>query len=204
MDRTRPPSTTRGFTLLELLVTIGIILVLIAIALPYFLDAMIRANVTRTHAELKAISQSLERYHLDFRFYPLRATPAGQTWPSGLHNLTTPIAYMDPAWLEDRFPEPPFYTHYRYWPIRPDGFVQNNTNPNNKDSNWYLLSSNGPDNDFNAFADSMRGGNPPFIDTIYSPTNGTKSGGNIWRLGGAPDGVAKVYIIPVFPGFWRN
>jgi prepilin-type N-terminal cleavage/methylation domain-containing protein len=187
-----------GFTLLELLVTIGIILILIAIALPNFLTAQVRANVAKTSAELRSISQSLERYFTDFRFYPLRATPAGQTWPSGLNNLTTPIVYMTTARLADSFPDEPYYTFYRYWPIRPNGYVQNNTNPSNKDSNWYLLSSNGPDNDFNAFATTLRG-RGYFINTVYSPSNGTRSPGNIWRLGGSPDGVGRPNVVPFLP-----
>lgn len=191
---------TAGFTLTELLVVIAIILILILIALPNFLEVQVRAGVVRVQGELRSISFALSGYYLDFGFYPLRtlnaSLPPGT--PSGLNNLTTPVEYMNPAHLEDPFTEPPFFTHYRYWPIRPNGFVQtNNATAHNKDSNWYLLSSNGPERNFTPFAERMRGEVPePFLDSIYSPTNGTKSEGNIWRLGGTPDGLAKPFVAP--------
>jgi len=40
----------KGFTLIELLIVIAIILILIAIALPNFLEAQIRARMTRAKA----------------------------------------------------------------------------------------------------------------------------------------------------------
>ncbi len=185
----------RGFTLTELLITIAIILILIAIALPNLLESRTRARTARAVSELRSIAHALERYFLDFRFYPLRTTPNGQSWPSGLNNLTTPVEYIKPARLPDPFSDGRFNTHYHYWPIRLSGFIQNNTNPSNKDSNWYLLSSNGPDHRFDAFAETLRG-NGLFIDRVYSPTNGSNSPGNIWRLGGTPDGVAKPFVVP--------
>jgi prepilin-type N-terminal cleavage/methylation domain-containing protein len=203
MITSRRSFSLSGFTLLELLVVIAIILILVAIALPAFLNSQVRANVVRCTSELRSISQSLERYYSDFRFYPLRTTPQGETWPSGLNNLTTPIPYMTPARLRDRFPEDRLYIYYRYWPIRPDGFVQNNTNPHNKDSNWYLVSSNGPDCDFNPFAATLRG-HGSFAGTVYAPTNGTRSPGNVWRLGGSPDGVGKPHVVPFLPPSSRN
>ena len=50
LDRT---TARRGFTLIELLIVIAIILILIAIALPNFLEAQERARVTRAKAELR-------------------------------------------------------------------------------------------------------------------------------------------------------
>lgn len=192
-----------GFTLIELLVTLAILLILIAIALPNFLEAQIRARVVRTRSELKTISAALLRYHQDFHFYPLRTTPNGQTWPSGLNNLTTPIRYMDPARLPDPFPDEPYYILYRYWPIRADGYIQDNNSPSNRDSSWYLLSSNGPDQDFNAFAETLRG-QGSFLDVVYAPTNGSRSSGNIWRQGGQAEGRARANVVPCLPGSDRD
>lgn len=187
-----------GFTLVELLITLAIILILIALALPNFLEAQIHAKVVRSRSELKTISATLLRYYQDFHFYPLRTTPNGQTWPSGLNNLTTPIRYMDPARLPDPFPDEPYYGLYRYWPIRADGFIQDNNNPNNRDSSWYLLSGNGPDHDFNPFAETLRG-QGFFIDVLYSPTNGSRSSGNLWRQGGHAEGKARPHVLPFLP-----
>jgi len=199
---TRPP----GFTLIELLIVISVILILIALALPNFLASRTRAKIARVESELRSISQSLDRYLLDFGFFPLRTSFAGGVFPSGLNNLTTPIEYMKPARLRDPFTDGEFFTHYRYWPIRPSGFVQANAPvAENKDSNWYLISSNGPDTRFDAFAQAMRGeAGLQFRDSVYSPTNGVYSGGNIWRLGGSADGVAAVNVIPALPPGSRN
>jgi len=192
-----------GFTLIELLVVIAIILILIAVAIPNLLDALLRAKVTRAHGELRSVTIAMECYHRDFGFYPLRTRNASlpPETPSGLDNLTTPIGYMNPARLEDPFPEPPYYTHYRYWPIRPDGKVQANTpSAHNKDSSWYLLSSNGPECNFTPFAQEMRQeGGRHFLNSVYSPSNGSRSWGNIWRLGGLPDGVGRTTVVPFLP-----
>jgi len=53
----------RGFTLIELLIVIAIILILIAIALPNFLGARIRAQVTRVKGDMKTIANALEMYY---------------------------------------------------------------------------------------------------------------------------------------------
>lgn len=54
-----------GFTLIELLIVIAIILILIAIALPNFLEAQIRARVTAALGNLRTIQTALEAYATD-------------------------------------------------------------------------------------------------------------------------------------------
>ena len=70
-----------GFTLIELLIVIAIILILIAIALPNFLEAQIRAKVTKVKAELRTAATALEAYQVDWRAYP---------WAAELDNLLAP------------------------------------------------------------------------------------------------------------------
>jgi prepilin-type N-terminal cleavage/methylation domain-containing protein len=60
---------TRGFTLIELLIVIAIILILIAIALPNFLEAQIRARLTSTRACLNTYRTAQEAYFTDFYQY---------------------------------------------------------------------------------------------------------------------------------------
>ena len=198
-----PMKAPKGFTLVELLVVIAIILILISIALPNFMDALIRARSVQAYAELRSISIALESYYLDFGFYPLRTRNKSlPDWvATGLNSLTTPVNYMDPARLPDPFTDHRFYTHYRYWPIRPSGLIQaNNENASPADSFWYLLSSNGPEGKFTRFADAMRGeDDAPFSHSVYSPTNGTRSRGNIFRQGGIPDGVGRTIVRPALP-----
>jgi prepilin-type N-terminal cleavage/methylation domain-containing protein len=53
----------KGFTLIELLIVIAIILILIAIALPNFLEAQIRARVSKANGELRSLATALFDYN---------------------------------------------------------------------------------------------------------------------------------------------
>ena len=57
----------RGFTLIELLIVIAIILILVAVALPNFVNARIRAQVTRVKTDMRMIANALFAYHTDYR-----------------------------------------------------------------------------------------------------------------------------------------
>lgn len=90
-----------GFTLIELLIVIAIILILIAIALPNFLEAQIRAKVTNAMAEMRSIEPAIASYLQDWKRYPrdgfeLPAFPG--TYPEENPRiwvqLTTPIKYF--------------------------------------------------------------------------------------------------------------
>jgi prepilin-type N-terminal cleavage/methylation domain-containing protein len=61
---------SNGFTLIELLIVIAIILILIAIALPNFLEAQIRAKIVRMNGEHRSLMITLESYRIDFKKYP--------------------------------------------------------------------------------------------------------------------------------------
>jgi prepilin-type N-terminal cleavage/methylation domain-containing protein len=63
-------SAKRAFTLVELLVVIGIIVILIGILLPMVVKAMKQANRMRIASDLNAISASLNAYKADFGDYP--------------------------------------------------------------------------------------------------------------------------------------
>lgn len=59
----------QGFTLIELLVVIAIILILIAIALPNFLEAQNRAKVARAKGELRSIGTAANEHLTDYNFF---------------------------------------------------------------------------------------------------------------------------------------
>jgi len=63
-------SSRRGFTLVELLVVIGIIVLLISILLPMVNRAYRQAIRTSMQTDLQVISQALEAYKNDFGVYP--------------------------------------------------------------------------------------------------------------------------------------
>ena len=180
------PPKKRGFTLIELLIVIAIILILIAIALPNFLEAQIRARVVKSKGEIRTIGIAMESYFLDWKVYPWESendcdepqlrSRCGLAW------LTSPIAYMT------SIPDDPF----------PD--------PNGDGREWYetgvvasplaLLSAatwalftRGPDGKDSELTSKtprivyMEAGGDGSADN-YSPTNGTKSVGDIFLFGG--------------------
>lgn len=55
-----------AFTLIELLIVIAIILILISIALPNFLEAKVRAHVTKIKGEMHTLQIALESYRQDY------------------------------------------------------------------------------------------------------------------------------------------
>jgi len=119
----------KAFTLIELLIVVAIIGILAAIAVPNFINAQIRAKVSRTMSDIRSLSTALEMYHTDYGDYP----EGRATWQIfGLNRLTVPIAYMssvpvDPFAPADKnltsggygyFPTTlPFYTYF--WTANP-------------------------------------------------------------------------------------
>ncbi len=59
-----------GFTLLELLFVVALIAILAAIGVPNFLEAQIRAKVSRARSDMAIITTGLESYRLDHHQYP--------------------------------------------------------------------------------------------------------------------------------------
>jgi len=91
----------RAFTLIELLIVVAIIAILAAIAVPNFLEAQVRAKVSRTHNDLRALAVAEEAYWVDWNSYTLHAGGAdlgpaagGSYGIRGWRQLTTPVAYI--------------------------------------------------------------------------------------------------------------
>ena len=73
---------------------VAIIGILAAIAVPNFLNAQVRAGVSRVKADFKAISTAMELYYLDNNDYPPDVTgPNDETLSYRV--LTSPIAYVN-------------------------------------------------------------------------------------------------------------
>lgn len=60
----------RGFTLIELLIVVAIIAILAAIAVPNFLEAQVRAKVSRVKADHRSLAVGIESYYTDWNQYP--------------------------------------------------------------------------------------------------------------------------------------
>jgi len=56
----------KGFTLIELLIVIAIILILIAIALPNFINARVRAKVLQTQVNMKTVDEAIQFYASEY------------------------------------------------------------------------------------------------------------------------------------------
>lgn len=61
----------RGFTLIELMVVIAIIIILAAIAIPNYLTMTARAKKSRVASDFAALATALETYRTDWNTYPV-------------------------------------------------------------------------------------------------------------------------------------
>lgn len=183
-----------GFTLIELLIVIAIILILISIALPNFLEAQIRAKVTKAEGEMRSIATAIEAYQTDWGHYPLDGDDYESFDPSRwavrevLNKITTPIAYItevpfDPFHQDFvefgggeqlLFPGPGPYVYSYNTPT--SYFGGNGLAPNSGRPIAFGLTSFGPSLTFDSV---MAQG-----ALHYSATNGTKSLGDLlWLVG---------------------
>jgi general secretion pathway protein G len=60
----------RGFTLMEMLVVLGILAILLALAVPRILGTQKKANISATESQLKLLRSCLQRYMLDMKEFP--------------------------------------------------------------------------------------------------------------------------------------
>ena len=125
-----PKPSHSAFTLIELLIVIAIILILISIALPNFLEAQLRAKITNAESEMRSIKTALISYGVDRPYYPADIMEQGISIPGPSHawtrsiqgwkQITTPVKYMQSV-PQDRFMYDPNWTptrqaevYYRY------------------------------------------------------------------------------------------
>ncbi|GIW63384.1 MAG: prepilin-type N-terminal cleavage/methylation domain-containing protein [Patescibacteria group bacterium] len=89
----------KGFTLIEMLVTIGIISIIATIAIVNYNNAILRSRDERRKVDLEAIRSALEMYRVNNDYYP-----------TNIYTLTTP----NPSPYIGAIPTDPKSTQYKY------------------------------------------------------------------------------------------
>ena len=200
----------KGFTLIELLIVVSIIAILAAIAIPNFLQAQVRAKVSRTQSDMRSITTGLESYMIDNNTYPIYGRIASSTldveYPGVLNDmyepqefvsrdLTTPVAYItsipqDP--FATQYSEPlPFMREYNYLNLTQHINNMGATPPafaallKPRWGEWRMVAC-GPDGDRGVDIKTSLG-------IVYDPTNGTVSNGDIVRCQVRPDNSAPTF-----------
>jgi type II secretion system protein G len=173
-----------AFTLIELLIVVAIIGILAAIAIPNFLEAQVRAKVSRSYADFHTLSLAMEMYNTDTDSFP---PDYGPDEMSSWRFLTTPLAYttkvpFDPfnsAYDPVRQSKENAYVYFAYnhdWPAGTAKYI---------DTAGYLIFGIGPNSrwdfwDFPDYSIVLVGEGPVAIrDMLYDPTNGTTSYGEL-------------------------
>ena len=100
----------KGFTLIELLIVVAIIAILAAIAVPNFLEAQIRAKISRVKNDLRTLSVGIESYSVDNNKapYPKIYFVGGEgawcaQYASFMTELTSPTPYLTTVEYPDPF-----------------------------------------------------------------------------------------------------
>jgi len=191
-----------GFTLIELLIVVAIIAILAAIAVPNFLEALVRSKVSRTKADMRSLATAIESYAVDNNHLPMDYA-SDALYPFYIHRgLSTPQAYIMNAYMWDVFGTERKIVANPYkilWRYRYRAFKENylpargwptasNTNPGAigalKVFGSWALYSYGPDKINNlpqnpAYAVGTN--ETDFMWQVYDPTNGTVSKGEVIR-----------------------
>ena len=151
--------TSKGFTLIEILIVVAIIAILAVISTVNFQHAQVRSKISRVNADLASMASALESYHVDNNNYPNLQAGIGLSYL--FYTLTTPVAYITDI------PTDPFTKNkYKYL------FFSQEFTSFDALYGKYVLYSYGPDLLTNtSYSEYL----------LYDPTNGNASPGDILR-----------------------
>jgi len=112
MRRTRFARVHRGFTLVEMLVVLGILVVLVSLVAPRIIGSQKKADIKAAKTQIGMIKAALEHYALDTKSYP--------TTEQGLQALIERPADLDEStpwegpYLSGSLPKDPWGNEYMY------------------------------------------------------------------------------------------
>lgn len=167
--------------------------VLAAIAVPNFMEAQGRSSIERSRSDLRTMAVAIESYYVDTNTYPAYSANSQNNFfgpyvsqapelagvptfrvknPPELYILTSPISYIS-SMVEDPFAPAKGATYGYYstpvgwiiWSPGPDGKYDINSRNVNR---IYIPTGQVP--------------SPELIGLAYDPTNGTESGGDVYRI----------------------
>ena len=91
MPPARKHARDAGFTLIEVMITVGVVAILAAVALPNYIDYLTRSKLVEAKTNLADMRTRLEQYFLDNRTYPA-ACIAFASGPAGAGNIYLPAS----------------------------------------------------------------------------------------------------------------
>jgi type IV pilus assembly protein PilE len=101
----REKSRFGGFTLIEVMITVAVIAILAAVALPNYIEYVTRSKLVEAKTNLSDMRTRFEQYFLDNRAYPdaclayaTGAAPAGKIYkPANAKNFTIDCTGLSPT-----------------------------------------------------------------------------------------------------------
>ncbi len=162
---------------------VAIIGILAAIAVPNFMNARLKAKVSKAYSDIKAIAMANEMYRMDNGAYPNES----EDYPyerghaeAGVFWLTTPVAYMS------GIPSDPFTPSTEKVDHSTPRVYESGTGKRGGKNVAYCFFTVGPDGSENGiesaqpFYGPQRGGS----NNTYASSNGLVSAGDIYWYGG--------------------
>lgn len=173
-----------AFTLIELLIVVAIIGILAAIAVPNFLNAQLKAKISKAYSDIRALALANEMYGLDHNgAYPPESEHNAyerRRMEAGLFFLTSPIAYIA------AIPSDPFVPAQEKFEQRTPRVYETGVKRRGPKFVAYCIFTIGPDgsengiSSANPFTGVQRGGE----GNTYAMSNGLTSKGDIFWYGG--------------------
>jgi type IV pilus assembly protein PilE len=80
-DRRVTPAASRGFTLIEIMITVATLAIIAAVALPNYADYVTRSKIIEATSGLNDMRVRLEQYFADNRSYPTTCAAAATSAP---------------------------------------------------------------------------------------------------------------------------